>query len=334
VLLELLEEALPGEQIHPLLPEEERIALAARSAMLGEHDAEMDDEPEDETTPEEGSALGRAQAKGMFHINALEQYLDCPRQYKYAQSYQLLDPAQSAVYRFHRFVRRGLSELRQMHQTMPDVSWPTIEAHLRLLWEAEGPAGHAYDAFYWQRAEAILRHEWKKLAGEQVRTSQSVALAERLQVELAHCIVQVTADRMTNTTSIPPSAPTVFSRLHTGRPRKADADDLRLPLYYLGHQQRHKASPVRIELAYLGDALSDVAPEFTQPLQNNVIDVTEDARKTVEKYHRPGRKQASRLDKLDRAAQNIQAGQFMARPDDERCGRCPYYYVCPADPEP
>jgi hypothetical protein len=83
--------------------------------------------------------------------------------------------------------------------------------------------------------------------------------------------------------------------LRTGRPRKADADDLRLPLYYLGHQQQHEASPARIELTYLGDALADAAPEFTQPLQSDVIDVTEHARKTVEKYHKPGRFAAGQI---------------------------------------
>jgi hypothetical protein len=125
----------------------------------------------------------------------------------------------------------------------------------------------------------------------------------------------------------------VLSHLHTRRPREEDAEDLRLPLYYLGHQQREGATPVRIELSSLDDVLADAAQPFTLPLQIDVIDVTEEARKTGEKYLKPGRKQASRLDKLDRAAECIEAGQFGPRPGDERCTTSPYVYVCPADPE-
>ncbi len=332
-LLELLEGALPEEPLEPLLSEPTYIALAKRAALLAENAAGIDDGPGDEDTVLEPHFLPHSQPKGAYHLSALEQYLECPRQYKYGRHYQLLDPAQSAVYRFHRYVRWGLSELRQLFDTMPESAWATIELHLRLLWEVEGPIGHAYDAFYWQRAQVILRHEWKRLADEQRRASRQIALAERMQVEMARCIVLVTADRMTSTPGAGTAAPTILSRLRTGRPHKADADDLRLPLYYLGQQQRQPQTPVRVELAYLGNILSDVIPDTGLPLQSDVMDVTDEARKTVEKYLKPDRKQPSRLDKLDRAAQGIEADQFAPRPDEGRCAVCPYFYICPADPE-
>jgi hypothetical protein len=61
--------------------------------------------------------------------------------------------------------------------------------------------------------------------------------------------------------------------------------------------------------------------------------MTENAHRDAEKYLKPGRRQRSKLDKLDEAALGIASRQFAPRPDEHRCAACAYCYVCPADPE-
>ncbi len=122
-------------------------------------------------------------------------------------------------------------------------------------------------------------------------------------------------------------------RLHTGRPREDDKKDLALPLYYLAHQQQHPDVPVRIVLAYVGEALTETAPEAAAPGPSNLVDVTDSARQAAEKYLKPGRRQRSALDKLDEAADGIAAGRFAPRPQEQRCAACAFCYVCPADPD-
>jgi hypothetical protein len=337
----------------PLLLDEELSRLVA-AAVRFEEPADDGDESEDGDEESAEAASGAGQTlnaltaeKPVFRLHELEQYLACPQQYKYARSYGLLDPAQDAVYRFHHYIRRGAQALRNMRATAPVSDWQAVKAHLQALWEKHGPAGHAYDAFYWQAAEAILREEWETIISpEGAATAGRVLLAQPLQAELRHCVVEVTADRVIEDSILPasdldepPGSPlTVLVRLHTGRPRETDKDDLALPLYYLAHQQQHPSTPVRIVLAYAGakGALADGetdAAERHEPRSGEYVDVTEIARQAAEKYVKPDRRQRSKLDKLDEAALGIVAGRFGPRPREQQCAACAYCYVCPADPD-
>jgi superfamily I DNA/RNA helicase len=340
----------------PLLPDEELSRLVAAAARFEELADETDDGDEEtvEAASETGQTLDTMTAdKRVFRLHELQQYLSCPQQYKYARVYGLLDPAQDAVYRFHRYIRRGAQALRDLQTTAPAADWQAVKAHLRALWETDGPVGHAYDAFYWQAAEAMLREEWRAItAPEGAADSDGVLLAQPLQAELRRCVAEVTADRVivgsmptTIDSSMPPtlSTPsslslTVLVRLHTGRPREGDKNDLALPLYYLAHKQLHPDAPVRIVLAYAGaeGALADGATGAAatqEPGPGKLVDVTEIARQAAEKYLQPDRKQRSKLDKLDEAALGIIAGRFVPRPREQRCAACAYCYVCPADPD-
>lgn len=338
-LLALVESAPDSPDVEPLLPDETLAQLMTVAAAYDETVEGEDDEEAAQTVPRAVQMLpALATEKPVFNLHELEQYLDCPRQYKYARSYGLLDPAENAVHRFHRYVRRGAQALRDLHATAPSAEWQAVEAHLRTLWETDGPAGHAYDAFYWQAAEAILREEWRAItAPEGAAASDRVLLAQRLQAELRQCIVEVTADRAINSipsATVPSASPlAVLVRLHTGRPREDDKADFTLPLYYIAHQQQHPHTPVQIALAYVGSTLTAQANEPDEPGSGALVDVTEIARQDAVRYQMSGRKQRSRLDKLDEAAQGIAAGRFAPHPDERRCANCAYSYVCPADPE-
>ena len=333
-LLALLTDAPDWADAPPLLPDAEHARLRAIAEADDEGDEDEGDE-EAEAAPalaDTMRAVGDAPERLPYRLHDLEQYLECPRKYKYASRYHLLDPAQNAVYRFHRFIRRGARELRATQAATPSADWQAVEGRLRSLWETEGPAGHAYDAFYWRAAEAILREEWQAITEPESRASDRVTLAEKLVAHLRYCDVEVTADRVIDSGS----GQVILVRLHTGRPRADDEKDLTLPLYYMAYQQAHPDAHVEIVLAYTGAALAgdDNPGQPTSAYDpRNQQFVTEGAEKAARKYLDPTRKARSALDKLDEAALGILAEKFAPRPEEHRCAACPFCYVCPADPE-
>lgn len=339
VLLDLMREAADWVDAASLHSADDLARLLADAAPFEWQGDEDEDDAKAPAPPVQPATA--ATAKPVFQLHELQQYLACPLQYKYAQSYDLLDPAENAVHRFHRFIRRGRQALGDLHTSAPGADWQAARNELDALWESHGPAGHAYDAFYWQAAEAILRREWQSLtAPESGGPIGRVVLAQPLRAELRDCIVELTADRVTggalpaNPDGRDASRLSILVRLHTGRPREAHKDDLALPLYYLAHQQQHPGAPVRVVLAYTGETLSERPAPPHEPGPADLLDVTERAKSDAERYLKPDRKQRSKLDKLDEAACAIIAGQFAPRPSEQRCPVCAYCYVCPADPDP
>jgi DNA helicase-2/ATP-dependent DNA helicase PcrA len=337
-LLMLVESASAYQQAPSLLTDEELTSLAARVA--------SQEGVGDEDSGDEGAGMLSSDIqvrhegipKRAYTLNELEQYLECPLRYKYARCYGLLDPVRDIVHCFYRYVHRGRRELREIHAAAPDANWAAVEARLRARWAMDGPAEHAYGPFYWQHARDILYREWQMLLAVSASSAPGKPVsAQQLHAELACCIVEVTADRITSELATGSNSSAMLSvdlvRVHTRRPYERDREDLALPLYYLAHTQQYPGVPVRIVLAYIGDVLAGEGPDMDMGVPGNIIDVTDEACKVVEKYIKPGRKQRSRLDKLDEAAAAIEAGRFPPRPQEERCAVCPFYSICPADPE-
>lgn len=335
-LLDLVDGALAEGQIQPLYSAEELIALEGTAAL--ETPAQEEDE-EGRARPMSPSQRDtNAAPRQHYNYYDLTLYHECPRQYKYARRYGLLDPDQDAAAHFHRYLRRGRRELREVHAEQPRAPWIEVEQRLRMRWEEDSAAGHAYDQFYWQHAQHLLRSEWKKLAASPASPSTyQINLAQDLAATLKRCIVHVHADRVAGG---PPTdaisqmtQPTVLTRVHARRSSSEDEKDLHLPLYYLSHWQQHQQQPVRIEIAYLGDVLADVMPLPGTTAQRAVRDMTDKAREDAMTYIDAARNRRSRLDKLDDAAVGIEAGVFPIRPEERRCLACPFCYICPADPD-
>jgi DNA helicase-2/ATP-dependent DNA helicase PcrA len=336
-LLNLVDGALAEGQIQPLYSAEELIALEGTAASETPVQEEEDEE-EERARPVNPSQMDTNVAPTQhYNYYDLDLYHECPRQYKYARRYGLLDPDQDAAARFHRYLRRGRRELREVHAEQPRTPWNEVEQRLRMRWEEEGAAGHAYDQFYWQHAQRLLRAEWKKLAASPASPSTyQINLAQDLAATLKRCIVHVSADRVaggpTSDDTSQMTLPTVLTRVHAKSSSSKDEEDLHLPLYYLSHWQQHQQQPVRIEIAYLGDVLADVMP-VPGTSQRAVRDMTKKARDDAMAYIDAARRRRSRLDKLDEAAAGIEAGVFPLRPEERRCLACPFCYVCPADPD-
>ena len=275
--------------------------------------------------------------KPLYQLADLKQYLRCARQFRYAQTYQLLDPSDSAPQRFHRFMRRALRLLNDLHAVQPQAQWHDVERALQPLWQEEGPAGDAHAEDYLLNAMKLSHQEWDALCLEPADASVGPRQEKvEMVAELHDCRVAVTVDRLiaddtTNTDTL--------IRLHMRRPQEGDLDDLDLRLYAIAHQQMFPGRQARILVVYIGAPLANAdgdgdgdGADADAHEQSRIVDVTGKARSAAHLYLKPDRRQRSALDKLDEAARAIAAGRFAPTPkDDDACDSCPYCYVCPAD---
>ena len=131
----------------------------------------------------EGGARAIAHAeKPVFRLPDLNQYLECPLQYKYMRIHGFRDPARDAVYASTPTSAGARRSYVIFRRPAPGADWKAAEARLQSLWDEIGPAGHAYEDFYRQAAEAILREEWRAITSpEQAAASERVRLAQPLQ---------------------------------------------------------------------------------------------------------------------------------------------------------
>ena len=326
-LLALAQDAAPFQAAPPFpgVP-----ALVAGARVAERDDGQLGDDTSfcDEAATRDGP---RVATKRRFRYDELDQYGRCPRKYKYMRVLGLWDSSENAMLRFHRYIRQGARILRQRAATAPVPDWTTLARELDAEWEAIGPVGHAYEAFYHRGALDMLRREWAEMSASAAGPlGADVALP--LEAELRDCVVAVEADRMVyDADSVErPGRPVTLIRQHTGTPAKAHEDDLRLPLYAIACRQREPDTQARIELRYRGDALREPDDGPTPPT-TYTVDVTAKARHLADAYLRPGRKQRSVLDKLDEAAAGIAAGRFPPKPDEHRCAHCSFHAICPAD---
>ena len=94
-------------------------------------------------------------------------------------------------------------------------------------------------------------------------------------------------------------------RRHLRHPRDDDHTDERLALYRHAAREARPNADVTVELAY--------APSGE--------------RRTVDESPRY---EPKRLAKYDEALKGIREAQFEPDPDDAKCARCPYLFICPA----
>jgi hypothetical protein len=95
--------------------------------------------------------------------------------------------------------------------------------------------------------------------------------------------------------------------------------------------RRFKAAKLaKSEKTKLRHALMQVAVEKQYPGRNvhfeHVSLISGERRR--EKF--PGNALANEIVKIKSSFQKIESGQFEPEPDDFRCPRCPYFFICPA----
>ena len=242
---------------------------------------------------EEGALVYLAADREVHNAEDLDQYIRCPRTYLYQRVLHLSGAREDSAYvQFHRAV---YSVLRWMGvaEAATTISHEEAKAQLDAAWNEIGPVDHPYAMVY--------RHAADEIVGSAVarRSSGAEILDADWRIKRPEGQIKVRPDHVEKGVDGP-----VVRRLRTGRPPKKIDDNI-YALYHSAAMQ--ELGEARVEALYL--TTGEAKPV---PMSAKVID--------------------NRLEKYDAAIAGIRAGRFPATPDEQKCPRCPQYFICPTVP--
>ena len=228
-------------------------------------------------------------------IRAIETYANCPRRFYYEEVLEL-DARETATpyLRFQSALHATLAWLRAT--TSPAERQAGSVARLAQDWEQFGPRGHAFETVYRAAAERMLATAVQLMTGTQLPLEVSLTLAGGLRVTSR-------ADHVASS-----SGGIVIQRLKASRLSKDE-----------GHKARY---------AVLQAAIRDQNRGLVVEFEHVSLLTGESRQKTM-----PPKKLDAELAAIAQAFADIQQGRFEAKPDDFKCPRCPYYFICPAHAE-
>lgn len=226
-----------------------------------------------------------------WSARALEAYLDCPRRFYYDEVIDLGGKESSAPYlQFQSALHKTLAWLRETPLT--DSRKASLPAQSANDWEQFGPTGHAFESIYRAVAEHMIRTA--------VELMQGSSLPVELGVRDGSIVVTSTADRI----SVEPDG-IVIRRLKAAKLAKDEKAKPHHALLQIAAQNQYPGHKIHFEHVSL------VSGER-------------------QRENLSAKKLASEMDKLSGALRSISAGHFEPEPDDFRCPRCPYFFICPA----
>jgi DNA helicase-2/ATP-dependent DNA helicase PcrA len=232
-------------------------------------------------------------------VRAVEQYMRCPRQYYYERVLSLPGAEEESAYsRFQECVWATIHRVRQERAAGRTVTPADVTQWLEERWQEAGPGDHPHAPILRARAMEIVGRfcTFATASGEERReTAEAVA-------QLPGGRVKVRLDAVAET----PDGALLVERYDTGRPSEDDHRDPRLAMMReSAKQERAQGRPVRVVIRYLSTGDEKEVPEKPR-------------------YEQP------RVEKYDEALRGIRAGDFPARPSEENCPRCPFFFICPA----
>jgi DNA helicase-2/ATP-dependent DNA helicase PcrA len=242
-----------------------------------------------------GPLLQPPEKRESWPIRALETYASCPRRFYYEEVLEL-DARETATpfLRFQSALHASLAWLRTT--ASPADRQAGSVARLAQDWEQLGPRGHAFEGVYRAAAETMLATAVQLMSGPQLPADVSLTLAGGLRVTSR-------ADHVASS-----SNGILIQRLKAGR---------------LSKDESHKARYAVLQAA-IRDQNRGVVVEF----EHVSLLTGERRQKTM-----PPKKLDAELAALEQVFADIQRGRFAAKPDDFKCPRCPYYFICPAHAE-
>lgn len=221
---------------------------------------------------------------------AIETYLECPRRFYYDEVIDLGGSASSTPYlQFQSALHNTLAWLRGAALT--EERKASLPAQLASDWEKFGPRGHAFESIYRAAAEQMLATALTLMQGSN--------LPVELSIDNGNVVVTSHADQI----SIEPDG-IVIRRFKAGKLAKGEKGKLRHALMQVATQKQHPRQNVHFEHVSLVSG-ERRRQKFTP------------------------RALADEIAKLKTAFQDIEAGHFEPQPDDFRCPRCPYFFICP-----
>jgi CRISPR/Cas system-associated exonuclease Cas4 (RecB family) len=250
------------------------------------------------TAPESDSPSATSPAKIDISLARLRQYQACPRQYYYRHVLKLPEGDADTAYRtFHRHLTETLDWLQEERSAGRAPTVADAQAMFRSMWPDSTPEQEtALVRILRARADLLLNR-----AVDHFAPLRAPSASEILNANLESGTVQVRGDEVETR---PDGSMRITQHVHR-RPKKDDHTGESLALLRLAAKQRAAGSPVEI-------ALHSTDTGETR-------EIAEDRRwepKRVEKY--------------EKALQELAAGQYPARPSDSQCASCPFFFICPA----
>lgn len=231
-----------------------------------------------------------------FHVDALEVYLRCARQFFYEFVLGLSGKRKDSAYvQFHVCVYRVLRWMADERAAGRRADEAAALARLAEAWEEHGPRDHPYDGLYRRSAEAMVL----RAAGRPIR-SRGPAARPDWEVRLPHGRVRFTPDHV----EALDDGSEVVERLRTGKPTKSELAKDIYALYLAAAGEALPRVPRRVQVRYL--STDHVEPVELKP-------------KTIE----------TRLAHYDAAIVGILREDFAPQPSERVCPRCPHYFICP-----
>ena len=242
---------------------------------------------------EESLLVHLAANPDIHNADDLDQYMRCPRAYLYQRLLHLSGaPEDSAYVQFHRAVYSVLRWLMSM-KAETEVRREDANARLGAAWKEIGPVDHPYAPVYREAADGIVEHAIAR------RASGAELVDAEWKIERPGGWIGLRPDHVEKGTDGP-----VVRRLRTGRPPKKIDDDI-YALYL--HAAAQELGAARVEALFL---TTDEAVPVSMS----------------------DKKISNRIEKYDRAMTGIRTGNFLAKPSDRQCPRCPQYFICPSIP--
>jgi len=222
---------------------------------------------------------------------AIETYVECPRRFYYDEVVQLRGSQSPTPFlQFQSALHNTLAWLRTT--TLHEQRKAGLASQLAGDWERFGPKEHAFEAIYRSAAEHMLNTAITLLEGSN--------LPVELSLESGKVVVTSRADQITIETD-----GIVVRRFKAGKLAKSEKAKLRHAVMQMAAKRQYPGQQVHFEHVSLISAERRREKSKAGALEEEIANIQD-------------------------AFREIEAGHFEPKPDEFRCPRCPYFFICPA----
>lgn len=249
---------------------------------------------EDEgTQPPPSPAFAGAASRGEWPVRAIETYIDCPRQFYYAEVLKLGGQEAVTPYLdFHSALHAGIAAMRE--QRSPEARRAAATGQMASFWQESRLRGHKLEVVYRGAADAMIDRAATLLDGESLPTEFSFALTADVRLTCR-------ADHVGRD-----PGGIVIRRLKASKLASRETERSRYFLLQAAARERYAGEQVSFEHVSLVDGQTKPASARENKLTGE-------------------------LEALRVALDGIAAGRFKTDPGDRKCPRCAYYFICPAE---
>jgi superfamily I DNA/RNA helicase len=236
-----------------------------------------------------------------FYAKDLDRYLECPRDYFYTNVLGLKGTGEKSIYlKFHSCVYDTLQSIQAIRQ-LQTIELSEDAALLRLdeFWLAAEVDAHPYAPVYKQKAVEIVRRMCRK-----IQNSNGEIISPTYEVKLSNASVRVRLDAI-EIVDLKGGQTAVIRKYKTGKSPKEIKPENADILMTVAAQQNFPAATALLYRIYLSDETVAEVPISPKVIKN-------------------------RLEKYEKAVDDINQRKFEAAPSDNNCPHCAHFFICPS----